>query len=119
MVFVSPSVWQYWWDISASCSSGSASVTHPGQEDVLDKPHEEHAAVDPNLVYIPPVVQVLALARGLGIETTAEGVETPEQAECMRRLGVGQLQGFLFGRPALALAAPVATSDDDGERRRA
>ncbi|HXG81588.1 MAG TPA: EAL domain-containing protein [Sphingomicrobium sp.] len=45
---------------------------------------------------------ILALARGLGVETTAEGVETEAQAEVMRQLGCGQLQGFHFGRPMRA-----------------
>ncbi len=44
---------------------------------------------------------ILALARGLGVETTAEGVETAGQAEVMRALGCTQLQGFHFGRPVL------------------
>jgi diguanylate cyclase (GGDEF)-like protein len=47
---------------------------------------------------------ILALARGLGVETTAEGVETVEQANVMRRLGCTQLQGFHFGRPVPAAA---------------
>jgi EAL domain-containing protein (putative c-di-GMP-specific phosphodiesterase class I) len=42
---------------------------------------------------------ILALARGLGVATTAEGVETLAQAEAMRLLGCDQLQGFYFGRP--------------------
>lgn len=42
---------------------------------------------------------ILALARGLGVETTAEGVETEGQAAAMRQLGCTQLQGFHFGRP--------------------
>ena len=45
---------------------------------------------------------ILALARGLGVETTAEGVETEDQAEIMRQLGCTQLQGFHFGRPVRA-----------------
>jgi diguanylate cyclase (GGDEF)-like protein len=45
---------------------------------------------------------ILALARGLRVETTAEGVETEEQANVMRRLGCTQLQGFHFGRPVPA-----------------
>ncbi len=45
---------------------------------------------------------ILALARGLGVETTAEGVETAGQAEVMRALGCTQLQGFHFGRPVRA-----------------
>jgi diguanylate cyclase (GGDEF)-like protein len=45
---------------------------------------------------------ILALSRGLGVETTAEGVETQAQAEVMRELGCTQLQGFHFGRPVPA-----------------
>ena len=57
------------------------------------------AAGDQQCVAI--VHAILALAHGLGIETTAEGVETQAQADVMRDLGVGSLQGFLFGRPEL------------------
>jgi diguanylate cyclase (GGDEF)-like protein len=42
---------------------------------------------------------ILALAKGLEVETTAEGVETERQAAVMRDLGCKQLQGFYFGRP--------------------
>jgi predicted signal transduction protein with EAL and GGDEF domain len=45
---------------------------------------------------------ILALARGLDVETTAEGVETEAQARVMRQLGCTQLQGFHFGRPVAA-----------------
>jgi diguanylate cyclase (GGDEF)-like protein len=45
---------------------------------------------------------ILALARGLDVETTAEGVETETQADVMRQLGCTQLQGFHFGRPVRA-----------------
>lgn len=45
---------------------------------------------------------ILALARGLGMATTAEGVETEAEAQAMRRLGCDQLQGFHFGRPEAA-----------------
>ena len=57
---------------------------------------------------------ILALARGLGVATTAEGVETEAQAEVMRELGCDQLQGFHFGRPVGAGALDVAS----GEARR-
>jgi diguanylate cyclase (GGDEF)-like protein len=45
------------------------------------------------------VSSVLALAQGLGIVTTAEGVETEEQFEYMRKAGVNLVQGYLFGWP--------------------
>jgi diguanylate cyclase (GGDEF)-like protein/PAS domain S-box-containing protein len=45
------------------------------------------------------VASTLALAHGLGIVTTAEGVETEDQFEYMRAAGVDLVQGYLFGRP--------------------
>jgi diguanylate cyclase (GGDEF)-like protein len=45
------------------------------------------------------IESILTLARGLRLEVTAEGIETPEQAALMVGLGCGQLQGYLFGRP--------------------
>ena len=46
------------------------------------------------------IVQAIAtLGANLGIETTAEGVETLEQLEAMRRAGCTEVQGFLLSRP--------------------
>jgi diguanylate cyclase (GGDEF)-like protein/PAS domain S-box-containing protein len=45
------------------------------------------------------VSSVLALARGLGVVATVEGIETEEQLEYMRQAGVDLAQGYLFGRP--------------------
>ncbi len=61
---------------------------------------------------------IMALARGLGMETTAEGVETPMQAQVMARLGCDQLQGFYFGRP-VAAGEIGASRRRDGRRARA
>jgi len=58
---------------------------------------------------------ILALARGLVVETTAEGVETEAQAEVMRQLGCTQLQGFHFGRPVPA--AELAEAPQARRRR--
>ncbi|WP_143760713.1 putative bifunctional diguanylate cyclase/phosphodiesterase [Actinosynnema mirum] len=44
---------------------------------------------------------IIDLADVLGAVTVAEGIETPEQAEWLRRAGCGFGQGFLFGRPDL------------------
>ncbi|TAL25486.1 MAG: EAL domain-containing protein [Frankiales bacterium] len=49
---------------------------------------------------------VLALAESLGLETVAEGVETPEQAEALIAQGCTRLQGFLFSRPVPASVLP-------------
>ena len=52
------------------------------------------------------VASTLALAQGLGMVTTAEGIETEEQLDYMRTAGVDLVQGYLFGRPV-----PIAQLD--------
>jgi diguanylate cyclase (GGDEF)-like protein len=44
---------------------------------------------------------LLGLAEGFGLATVAEGVETEEDAEILRREGVGYFQGHHFGRATL------------------
>jgi len=46
------------------------------------------------------VASVLALAEGLGIETTAAGIETVTQMKSLQAAGVTYGQGYYFGRPA-------------------
>jgi diguanylate cyclase (GGDEF)-like protein/PAS domain S-box-containing protein len=46
------------------------------------------------------VTTIIAMARALGLQTTAEGVEVPEQAEALRLLGCHNVQGFHFGHPS-------------------
>lgn len=48
---------------------------------------------------------VLSLARALGMKTTAEGIESEEISEVLRRLGCSVGQGFYFSRPMTAEAA--------------
>ena len=42
---------------------------------------------------------VSALAKGLGMETTAEGVETQQQLDMVKFEGCTEMQGFFFSRP--------------------
>ena len=42
---------------------------------------------------------VAAMANGLGMATTAEGVETKEQLDTVRAEGCTEMQGFVFSRP--------------------
>ncbi len=45
---------------------------------------------------------VVAMAQALKMTTTAEGVETGDEAELIRNLGCDKIQGFYFGRPMTA-----------------
>jgi diguanylate cyclase (GGDEF)-like protein len=45
---------------------------------------------------------VVSLGRGLGMQVTAEGVETADQQLFLRAAGVHCMQGFRFGRPVPA-----------------
>ena len=59
------------------------------------------------------VKAITDLAAALNMETTAEGVEEPEQVEALRAHGCTTLQGFLFSKPVPAgevlklLALPI------------
>ena len=53
---------------------------------------------------------IVVLAESLGMDTTAEGAETLEELNLIRRLGCSQVQGFIFAKPmpaeqALKMAA--------------
>jgi diguanylate cyclase (GGDEF)-like protein len=49
---------------------------------------------------------VAELARGMGVESTAEGVETAEQLETVTEKGCTQAQGYLLSRPVPAAEIP-------------
>lgn len=61
---------------------------------------------------------IQAIARDFGATVIAEGVETEEDLETLRGLGVTRGQGFLFGRPAARPAlqrfalTPLALADN-------
>lgn len=50
---------------------------------------------------------VVDMCGTLGIGIIAEGIETPEEAACLRDLGVTQMQGYRFGRPQFEAATPA------------
>ncbi|PND18539.1 GGDEF-domain containing protein [Ensifer sp. MMN_5] len=50
------------------------------------------------------VRSIIALAHGLGMDVTAEGVETAEQAAWLRKEGCDRLQGYFLGVPMRAEA---------------
>ena len=48
---------------------------------------------------LPILSCMIAMAHGLGLSVTAEGVETAAQVEYLMKLDCDSLQGFLFSRP--------------------
>jgi predicted signal transduction protein with EAL and GGDEF domain len=72
------------------------------------------------------VRSIIELGRGLNMDLTAEGVETPEQHEALIAEGCDHAQGYLFGRPVPAAEAtemlqalrrtPQLATDDYGRR---
>ncbi|MEO9634039.1 bifunctional diguanylate cyclase/phosphodiesterase [Parasphingorhabdus sp.] len=72
------------------------------------------------------VRSVIDLARSLGMQTTAEGVERESQAQQLIAEGCDQVQGYLYGkaaalgtdRPKRAKSAPIAAIANDFVERR-
>ncbi len=52
------------------------------------------------------VTAIINLARALRLDTTAEGIETPEQLVMLKALGCDDVQGFLIARPMPAADIP-------------
>tara|TARA_R110002072_G_scaffold38314_1_gene110867 strand:+ start:2327 stop:4681 length:2355 start_codon:yes stop_codon:yes gene_type:complete len=59
---------------------------------------------------------VVAMARSLGMTTTAEGVETAEEAEMIRSMGCNKIQGYHFGRPMPAAEARQVFEREEARR---
>ena len=53
------------------------------------------------------------LCRELGIQTVAEGIESPEECETVCQLGCDLLQGFYFARPEAQFVVPEASREAD------
>ncbi|HKY75968.1 MAG TPA: bifunctional diguanylate cyclase/phosphodiesterase, partial [Acidimicrobiia bacterium] len=84
--------------------TGSASLTCarsvPADTIKIDRSHV--AGLPTSAADRAVVAAVVEMARTLGVATVAEGVETPEQLEELRRLGCTHGQGYLFSRPVEA-----------------
>jgi EAL domain-containing protein (putative c-di-GMP-specific phosphodiesterase class I) len=63
----------------------------------IDKEFVDAIASDKNDTLL--LATVIELARSLGLETTAEGVESQDQMSALRELGCDLAQGYLFSRP--------------------
>jgi diguanylate cyclase (GGDEF)-like protein len=84
-------------DFGTGASSLSYMRMFPFDKIKVEKALVAEMAVRPESAAI--ICAVAGLARMLGIQCTAEGVETEQQRDLLRAAGCTQLQGYLFGRP--------------------
>jgi diguanylate cyclase (GGDEF)-like protein len=87
-------------DFGTGYSSLSYLQSFPFDKIKIDRSFVREVADGKNAVNI--VRAITALANGLGMETTAEGVETKDQLDTIKLQGCTEMQGFFFShaRPA-------------------
>jgi diguanylate cyclase (GGDEF)-like protein len=96
-------------DFGTGYSSLSYLARFPFSKIKIDQQFIRNMTRDPAMRAI--VRTIIALGKSLDVTITAEGVETPEQAEMLRKFGCRQVQGFLYGHPEAAEAHPKPKSD--------
>lgn len=60
------------------------------------------------------IASIVSLANALGMETTAEGVETHDELEMIRGLGCSHIQGYIYGKPMEASEALALLQSGQG-----
>ncbi|MCU0298118.1 MAG: EAL domain-containing protein [Candidatus Nanopelagicales bacterium] len=84
-------------DFGTGFSSLSRLADLPAQQIKIDRAFV--AGLGSSAESLEIVRTIVALARALNMDTLAEGVETPRQAQILLAEGVSTAQGFLFSRP--------------------
>lgn len=75
----------------------------------IDRSFVQDLTVDPSDVAISSAI--IALGRGLNMNVVAEGVETKEQLECLRKLECEEMQGYFFSKPLSSQDATALLSN--------
>jgi EAL domain-containing protein (putative c-di-GMP-specific phosphodiesterase class I) len=84
-------------DFGTGYSSLSYLTAFPFDKIKIDKSFIRNLSHRPRSSAI--ISSIVTLARGLDMSVTAEGVETHEQFERLKTLGVNFAQGYMLGRP--------------------
>ena len=84
-------------DFGTGYSSLSYLTNFPFDKIKVDKSFIHKLTEQPESAAI--ISSIVTLARGMNMSVTAEGVETREQLETLRSLGINFAQGYLLGRP--------------------
>jgi EAL domain-containing protein (putative c-di-GMP-specific phosphodiesterase class I) len=103
-------------DFGTGYSSLDTLHSFPFDKIKIDKSFLKSAATSPQSAAI--MRTVLALGRSLEIPVLAEGVETEDQLDLLRREGCDEGQGYLFGYPqplggAVRSPPPVAANSTE------
>ena len=99
-------------DFGTGYSSLAYLARMPVQQIKIDRSFIVGMLTDPQAMTL--VVTIVTLARSLGLTAVAEGVESEDQAEALRKMGCHQIQGYLVARPMprealTALLGPAAS----------
>ena len=102
-------------DFGTGYSSLSYLTAFPFDKIKIDKSFIRNLTHQPRSSAI--ISSIVTLARGLDMSVTAEGVETSDEFEWLKALGVNFAQGYLFGRPLpidqIEFGVPVEPSQLD------